>query len=72
MFDFCIRRILRKIDVITEKTLLEKLISKNFHAAYAVPKRKADVILNWPDLKVGAISVFNMMREYLGTKYVHR
>lgn len=60
------QRILDKIDVVTEKNLLAELISKNFSAAYAVSKRKADVILNSADLKVHGESVYHMMQEILG------
>lgn len=41
-------------------------MAENFSAAYAVSKKKADVILGSPELKVHGISVYHEMREYLG------
>lgn len=60
-------RIKRKIVVTSEKNQLDELFSKNFKAAYVTSRRKAEIILDSPDLKENGIPVYHMIRESLGS-----
>lgn len=52
--------------MISDKDQHQMIMERNFSIAYAVSKMRAEMLLNSPELKENAISVYHMVKEIFG------
>lgn len=59
-------RIVRRVIVLPETQLLERILSRDFGCVHVLSRMKAQVLLNAPDVKKDGVASFKFMDEIFG------
>lgn len=68
-FNVCSPRVVANMRVTTDYDIVHQILKRNFSGAYAIPFRRAQLLLRTPVLVEKGLSMFHMMKQPLGRFY---
>lgn len=66
-YNVCSPRVINNMRVLTDFEIVHQILNQNFSGAYAIPYRRARLLLRSPKLIEKGLPIFHILKQPLGS-----